>query len=202
MAKFITVEGLDLAGKTSIIIPYLQSKLNSDKYLFVADMKTGKLSQKVREIFMDPECITSTTDWRTIAFLASASRSDYVAQNIIPALNAGINVISDRYVDTSFVYNLKSDTSPVNTILNLSTHLVYPNIIIFAYCSYAEMQKRKGLRDDNDHWDIMTEEAYNDKLERYRSQLNSRHSHVIEIDTSCTVEEVYSILDSTVLSII
>ena len=172
MSKFITVEGLDAAGKSSVIIPYLQSKLNAEKTLFVADMKTGKISQKVREIFMDPECITENTDWRTIAFLASVARSDMVYQDIIPALKAGKNVVCDRYVDTSFVYNLKSDTAPVNTILNLSTHLVYPNIIIFAYCSYEELVKRKGTRDDNDQWDIMNEESYNDKMEKLEENVS------------------------------
>lgn len=202
MSKFITVEGLDLAGKTSIIIPYLQSKLDANKNIFVADMKTGKISQKIREIFMDPECITEQTDWRTIALLASVARSDMVYQEIIPALNSGKNVICDRYVDTSFVYNKRSDTTPIDTILNLSTHLVYPHIIIFAYCSYEAMQERKAAREDNDHWDIIGEDAYNDKLSRYREQLNKRNTKVIEIDTTCSIENVYSFLDENILNII
>lgn len=193
MSKFITVEGLDCAGKTSVIIPYLESKLENTK--FVADLKTGKISQKIREIFMDPECVTENTDWRTIAFLSATARSDLVVQEIIPALRSGQNVVCDRYVDTSFVYNMKSDTAPIDTILNLSTHLEYPNIILFAYCSYEEMVKRKQSRDDNDHWDISSEEAYNEKLERYREQLNRRNSKVFEIDTSGTIENTYELLD-------
>lgn len=199
MSKFITVEGLDLAGKTSVIIPYLESKLENTK--FVADLKTGKISQKIREIFMSPECITENTDWRTIAFLSAAARSDLVVQEIIPALRSGKNVVCDRYVDTSFVYNMKSDTTPIDTILNLSTHLEYPNVIIFAYCSYDEMAKRKQGRDDNDHWDISSEEAYNEKLERYREQLNRRNSKVFEIDTSGTIENTYELLDLIIAQI-
>lgn len=202
MSKFITVEGTDLAGKSSVIIPYLQSKLDNEKTLFVADMKTGKIAKKVREIFMDPECITENTDWRTIAFLASVARSDMVYQDIIPALKAGKNVICDRYVDTSFVYNLKSDTAPIDTILNLSTHLVYPNIIIFAYCSYEELVKRKSTRTDNDQWDLADADEYNSKLERYRERLNSNNAKVIELNTSCSIEEVYKMIDEQVLSLI
>ena len=199
MSNFITVEGLDLAGKTSVIIPYLESKLENTK--FVADLKTGKISQKIREIFMDPECVTKNTDWRTIAFLAATARSDLVVQEIMPALQSGQNVVCDRYVDTSFVYNMKSDTTPIDTILNLSTHLEYPNIILFAYCSYAEMVKRKQSRCDNDHWDISSEEAYNEKLERYREQLNRRNSKVFEIDTSGTIENTYELLDLIIAQI-
>ena len=99
-------------------------------------------------------------------------------------------------------YNLKSDTAPVDTILNLSTHLVYPHIIIFAYCSYEELVKRKSTRDDNDQWDLADAEAYNSKLERYREQLNSRNAKVIELNTSCSIEEVYKMIDEQVLPLI
>ena len=90
----------------------------------------------------------------------------------------------------------------VDTILNLSTHLVYPHIIIFAYCSYEELVKRKSTRDDNDQWDLADAEAYNSKLERYREQLNSRNAKVIELNTSCSIEEVYKMIDEQVLPLI
>lgn len=201
MSKFVTVEGLDLAGKTSVIIPYLMDKLDKNNNKFVADLKSTGIASKVRDIFMDSSLITPETDWRTIAFLSSAARSDMVNREIIPALKEGKNVISDRYVDTAFVYNLKSDTTPIDTILNLSTHLIYPHLIIFAYCSYEEMKSRKEKRDGslNDHWDISSEEEYNSKLERYREQLYSRSGKVIEIDTSGSIESVYEKLDSIIL---
>lgn len=197
MAKLIAVEGIDSSGKSSVIIPYLRSKLGEENFHYVADMKTGMISQKIREIFMSPDCVNEQTDWRTIALLASAARSDMVKQHIEPALKANKNVICDRYVDTSFVYNLDSHKQPVDTILNLSTHLVYPHIIIFAYCSYDEMVNRIGERDasQNDQWDIVSEDAYNDKLKRYREQFKSRNAKVIEIDTSGTLDETYDKLD-------
>lgn len=199
MSKLITVEGLDLSGKTSIIIPYLKSKLeNTD---FFADLKSSSISSKIRDIFMDSSLINSSTDWRTIAFLSSAARSDMVVQEIIPSLKAGKNVVCDRYVDTSFVYNLGSHTMPVDTILNLSTHLVYPNVTIFSYCSYEEMIKRKSTRDDNDHWDIKDENAYYEKLNRYRDQLGKRQCKVFELDTTCELSEVYAKLDNIISQI-
>lgn len=196
MSKLITVEGLDLSGKTSVIIPYLKSKLtNTD---FYADLKSSSISSKIRDIFMDSNLINENTDWRTIAFLSAAARSDMVVQEIIPSLKSGKNVVCDRYVDTSFVYNLGSHTAPVDTILNLSTHLVYPNVTIFSYCSYEEMIKRKESRDDNDHWDIKDEAAYYDKLYRYKAQLSKRQCKVFELDTSGSIEQTYAKLDSII----
>lgn len=200
MSKFITVEGLDAAGKSSVIIPYLKEKLNNT--VFVADMNTGKFESAVRAIFMDPELVTADTDWTTIALLASSARSNMVKQQIIPALNQKLNVVSDRYVDTSFVYNLKSDTVTVDKILNLSTHLVYPDIILFVYCSYEEMIERKKNRSDNDQWDLPDEDSYNQKLQRYRDQFNTRPNKVIEIDTSGSIEDLYKKLDELIIPLI
>lgn len=201
--KLIAVEGLDASGKTSVILPYIQSQVDPEHNKFVADMKTGNISKKIREIFMDPECVTEKTDWRTIAYLASAARSDMVVQEITPALNAGINVYTDRYVDTSFVYNKKSDTVPVDTILNLSVHLEYPTHIIFAYCSFEEMVKRKQERDDNDQWDIISEDAYNEKLARYKEQIYSRGgTKVFELNTTYgTVKDVQDKIDKILFQI-
>lgn len=195
MGKFLVVEGLDLSGKSSVIIPYLQSKLEDKNVVFFSDMKTGKISEKIRDIFMDTECVNENTDWRTIAYLASTARSDLVKQYIEPALKSGKHVICDRYVDTSFVYNLQSDISPINTILNLSTHLIYPDAVLFAYCSYEEMIFRKESRSKVDQWDIVSKEEYDKKLERYREQLYSKSTKIIELDTSGTIEEVHRKLD-------
>jgi dTMP kinase len=201
--KLIAVEGLDASGKTSVILPYIQSQVDPEHNKFVADMKTGNISKKIREIFMDPECVTEKTDWRTIAYLASAARSDMVIQEITPTLNAGINVYTDRYIDTSFVYNKKSDTVPVDTILNLSVHLEYPTHIIFAYCSFEEMVKRKQERDDNDQWDIISEDAYNEKLARYKEQIYSRGgTKVFELNTTYgTLKDVQDKIDKILFQI-
>jgi thymidylate kinase len=62
--------------------------------------------------------------------------------------------------------------------------------------------KRKSTRDDNDQWDLADAEAYNSKLEHYREQLNSRNAKVIELNTSCSIEEVYKMIDEQVLPLI
>ena len=202
MSKLISVEGTDLAGKSSVIIPYLKSKLGEDKFDYYSDLKTGDLSSSIREIFMDHNLIQDSTDWRTIAFLVSAARSDIVKKYIEPSLQNKKNVIVDRYVDTSFVYNLKSDIAPIDTILNLSTHLIYPDIVIFAYCSYEEMVKRKHQRseENNDQWDISSREEHDNIFYRYKSRLHSANKTVIEIDTSVSIEDTYRQLDEKLIS--
>lgn len=199
MSLFITVEGLDCAGKTSIIIPYLQNKLDKEQNVFLADMKTGNISKGIRKIFMDPESVTEKTDWTTIALLASVARSDMVHQEIKPALENNKNVFCDRYVDTSFVYNKESHTPVVASILDASTQGVVPNAVIFAYCSYSEMVRRKGLRDDNDQWDLTSEEEYNQKLKRYKDRLYTSKTNcntvVYELDSTNGLESVYQRLD-------
>lgn len=199
MSLFITIEGLDTAGKTSVIIPYLQSKLDKEQNVFLADMKTGNIAKGIRKIFMDPESVTEKTDWTTIAMLASVARSDMVHQEIKPAIENNKNVFCDRYVDTSFVYNKESHFPIVKDILDASTQGMWPDVIIFAYCSYEEMIRRKGLREDNDQWDLSSKEEYDTKLQRYKDRLYRTSLHkVYEIDSSSGFEYVYQRLDEVI----
>ena len=39
MSKLITVEGVDCAGKSSVIIPYLKDKLGNDNFDYYDDLK-------------------------------------------------------------------------------------------------------------------------------------------------------------------
>lgn len=199
MSLFIACEGLDAAGKTSVIIPYLQSKLDKEQNVFLADMKTGNIAKGIRQIFMDPESVTEKTDWTTIALLASVARSDMVHQEIKPAIENNKNVFCDRYVDTSFVYNKESHFPIVKDILDASTQGMWPDVIIFAYCSYEEMIRRKGLREDNDQWDLSSKEEYDTKLQRYKDRLYRTSLHkVYEIDSSSGFEYVYQRLDEII----
>jgi thymidylate kinase len=79
---------------------------------------------------------------------------------------------------------------------------LYPDIVIFAYCSYEEMVKRKQKRseENNDQWDISSREEHDNIFYRYKSRLYSANKTVIEIDTSVSIEDTYRQLDEKLIS--
>lgn len=100
---FITIEGTDGSGKTTQI-NLLANYLESKGYKVITTREPGgtPISEKLREIIIDKNN-TEMTDI-TEALLYAASRAQHISQVITPALNDGYIVISDRFLDSSIVY--------------------------------------------------------------------------------------------------
>lgn len=100
---FITFEGGDGAGK-STQIRLAKEYIESRGYEVVLTREPGgtQIGEKIRDILLDRE--NSAMDPMTEAMLYAASRAQHVREVIIPALEAGKVVISDRFIDSSFAY--------------------------------------------------------------------------------------------------
>ena len=99
-SKFITLEGVDGAGKSThinFIKKYLSDRnLN---YLFTREPGGTSVGEKLREILLhDP--MTPETE----SLLMFASRNEHVQKIIKPNLDEGINIISDRFTDATYAY--------------------------------------------------------------------------------------------------
>lgn len=98
--KFITLEGVDGAGK-STHIPFIVSLLQSRGMDVVSTREPGgtSLGERLRELLlqhpMHPE---------TETLLMFAARREHIAQVIEPALARGACVLSDRFTDATFAY--------------------------------------------------------------------------------------------------
>ena len=84
---FITIEGPDGAGKTSVInelYPRLQT-IAKKGIIKTREPGGGEISEKIREILLDPG--HNEMDERTEALLYAASRRQHLVEVILPALN-------------------------------------------------------------------------------------------------------------------
>lgn len=101
---FITIEGPDGAGKTSVINElYPRLQLIAKRGIVKTREPGGvKISEKIRQIILDPQ--NEEMDERTEALLYAAARRQHLVQVILPALSAGKIVICDRFVDSSLAY--------------------------------------------------------------------------------------------------
>ncbi|MFD1472503.1 dTMP kinase [Companilactobacillus mishanensis] len=101
---FISFEGPDGAGKTTALqnlVPLL--KACTDEELVVSREPGGSpISEKIRKIILD---ITDDhMDDRTEALLYAAARRQHLIDVILPALNDGKIMLTDRFVDSSVAY--------------------------------------------------------------------------------------------------
>lgn len=101
---FITVEGPDGAGKTTVINE-LKHKLETQlKVELIVTREPGgiPISEKIRQIILDPE--NTEMDERTEALLYAAARRQHLIEKVLPAIEAGKVVLCDRFVDSSVAY--------------------------------------------------------------------------------------------------
>lgn len=101
---FITIEGPDGSGKTSVIQALLPKLEKALKQRIVATREPGgsRIAEEIRELILNPE--NTEMDVRTEALLYAAGRRQHLVEKIIPALEAGEIVICDRFVDSSLAY--------------------------------------------------------------------------------------------------
>ena len=98
--KFITLEGIDGAGKTSHL-PAIEALLGARGVRFVRTREPGgtPLGEKLRTLVLG-----DAMDLDTEALLVFAARREHIVRTIAPALDAGEWVICDRFTDATFAY--------------------------------------------------------------------------------------------------
>jgi len=101
--KFVTFEGLDGAGK-STQLERLARKLRADGLSVVVTREPGgtEAGDKIRRLLLDTET-SGLTPMAELA-LMFASRAQHIAEVILPGVEAGQTVLSDRFIDSSEAY--------------------------------------------------------------------------------------------------
>ena len=101
--KFITIEGGEGVGKTTQM-DFICHWIESQGIEVVATREPGgtPLGERIREILLDPS--NDSLARETELLLMFAARSDHWSRKILPAINKGIWVISDRFTDASYAY--------------------------------------------------------------------------------------------------
>lgn len=100
--KFITLEGIDGAGKSTHLAWLTEALSNRGLAVHVTREPGGtRLGEHLRDLLLDP---AQTVNADTEALLMFAARSEHLAQVIRPALQAGEWVLCDRFTDATFAY--------------------------------------------------------------------------------------------------
>lgn len=132
--KFISFEGPDGAGKTSVIRQIkadLVDQLGADRVLYTREPGGSPIAEQIRRVLFAPE--NKDMDARTEALLFAASRRQHVVSTLRPALAAGKVILCDRYLDSSLVYQGAGRQLGMETIWKLNQYAIdglLPNLTI------------------------------------------------------------------------
>lgn len=189
---FISMEGPDGSGKTTQI-EKLQKYFVKSGYEVIITREPGgtSVSEKIRNIILDVENI-SLSDM-TEAFLYAASRAQHIDEKIKPALEKGKVVISDRFVDSSIVYQGYArgiGIDIVEAINNYAIQGVIPDITFFFDIEPEIAMKRKVNQKSLDRLEQEHISFHNKVYEGYKILLKRYPKRIKSIDARQSVEDI------------
>ncbi len=148
---FITLEGIDGSGKSTISL-ILQERLKERGIDYIAVREPGgtPVGERIRSLLLDPDYSISPIEE---VYLYATSRSALVREVILPALNRGRIVISERYLDSSLAYQGYGKGVPLKFIYEVNMPAImglYPDLTVLLdidpYISLKRLEDKKKDR--------------------------------------------------------
>jgi dTMP kinase len=124
---FIVIEGLDGSGKTTqakLLTAELQKKYPA---IYTAEPSHGKIGKFIRNQILYGNSRPPT---HVEALLFAADRLEHVENEVAPAIEQGVVVISDRYVYSSLAYQGSAGLS-LDWIETINQHALKPDLALF-----------------------------------------------------------------------
>ncbi|TBR42209.1 dTMP kinase [Marinomonas agarivorans] len=183
--RFITLEGGEGSGK-STALSFIETWLTSHKIDYIATREPGgtELAEEIRALFLQEreEKVHELTE----LLLVFAARTQHINEKIKPAIEQGVWVLSDRFVDSSYVYQGAARSGDIKKIDILADWVLegyLPDLTILLDVPVEIGLKRVEQRAKNDRLDRESvrfhETVRNAFLERA-----SQHDHYKIVDAS------------------
>lgn len=200
MAAFITFEGPEGSGKTTVLNQI--NKLLSENYNVISTREPGGVStgEEIRNILLDGENI----DIRTEALLFAASRREHLVEKVIPALKNNKVVLCDRYIDSSLAYQGHArgiGIEEVKKINEFAINGLYPDLTIYLDID-AEVGRERILKNQRsqNRLDKETLTFHQKVIEGYKTLIKTNSERFKVIDATQNIESVVSDTYEIILS--
>lgn len=202
---FITIEGPDGAGKTSVIkelLPRLERTMEQ-QILSTREPGGSRIAEKIRELILDPE--HTEMDIRTEALLYAAGRRQHLIEKILPALERNEIVLCDRFVDSSLAYQGHArgiGMEEVASINRFATGDIEPDFTLYLDIEAAVGLERIHKGKENRQFDRLDQEKleFHEKVrEAYLKLVELNPERITLIDANQELEQVVDICYNTII---
>ncbi len=181
--KFITFEGGECSGKTTIINEVCKV-LKESGIPFISTREPGgvDIAEQIRGIILDVNNTKMTEE--TEALLYAASRTQHLKERVIPAIEEGKVIICDRFLDSSLAYQGYARGLGIDAILNINYFALnnLPDLTIFIDVKPEVALERLKIRNKNDRLDLEGIKFHNAVYEGYLEVCKMYPKRIIKID--------------------
>lgn len=199
--KFITLEGLDGAGK-STHLSWLVRTLRQRGLSIVQSREPGGtvLGEKLRALLLaDPMHL------ETEALLMFAARREHIAQIIEPALARGDWVVCDRFTDASFAYQGGGRGLSRAKLAVLESWVqdgLQPDLtLLFDVPVEVAHQRVVGMARELDRFEREQAEFFTRVRDEYLVRATASNGRIRVIDASRSVADVEKLLENIIATI-
>jgi dTMP kinase len=183
---FISLEGIDGSGKST------QAKLLAEalgpETLLIREPGGTDAAERIREVLADPAL---ELDPYAELLLFLAARADLTARVIRPALEAGRDVVSDRFADSTVAYQGAARGLGVGETISLTdsaTDGLWPDLTILLR---VVPEVGLGRADGEDRFESEGLDLQRAVAEAYDEIAQIASDRVVVIDASGSVEQVH-----------
>ena len=197
---FITMEGPDGAGKTTQI-ERLKEYLTEKGYDVLLTREPGGtvISEAIRRLLLDPEHKEMKPS--TELLLYAAARAQLVGEVIGPAVEAGKAVISDRFVDSSVVYQGIARGLGVETVYAVNRPAIgeYMPDVTFLLDLPAEVGiARKKNQAELDRMEQESIDFHKKVAEGYRTLAARDPERILTVDATLPIDTICDMIKGKV----
>lgn len=203
---FITIEGPEGAGKTTII-GMLATKLKEQGIKVIVTREPGgiPIAEQIREVILNKE--NTAMDARTEALLYAAARRQHLVEKVLPHLQEGSIVLCDRFIDSSLAYQGHARGLGIDEVYSINHFAIegmMPDVTL-----YFDIDPELGLDRIGQHkgrevnrLDLEELHFHQKVREGYQLLLNRFKDRMVMIDASQPLEDVFQIALSKLVKVI
>ena len=173
---FIAFEDVDYSGKSTACKSFCKAlRTTGANVLETREVGGTPFAERARALLLASPDIAPLTQ----ALLISAARSDHLLKVILPSINIGTHVVTDRYHISTAVYQQESPS--IDAIVRHGDMGIVPNITFILDIDYPTFTARSSKRQSgNDYKDVQTEEEFELKRSIYKAA-HLRDTHRIAL---------------------
>lgn len=191
---FITLEGPDGAGKTTVLqelVPRLEAL--GKQVTMTREPGGVAIAEDIRSVILNPQ--NTAMDDKTELLLYIAARRQHLKERILPALESGQLLLVDRFIDSSVAYQgfgRGLDIAAIDWLNHYATDGLKPDLTLYFDIDVEEGLARiaRNAARDVDRLDMEALDMHERVRTGYLAILDKEAERVVKIDASKSVEKV------------
>jgi len=192
-AKFITLEGMEGAGKTTCL-KFIRGYFDALEIPLLITREPGgtPFAEEIRSLLLSPreEKVSDEVE----LLLMFAARAQHLEQKIMPALQSGRWVLSDRFTDATYAYQGGGrgiDSADIERLEQMVQKGLQPDLTLFLNIPIEIGLARARGRGELDRFEQQEVDFFERTRDVYLQRAEQYASRFVVIDTNRSLDDVY-----------